>query len=237
MTGNLLIILGWCSMKGNRVVKKMLDKAIKEIHTSLPAKIVSIDKQSLKADVKPLIKVKHGDEDVELPIIQEVPVCTIKAGGFIIKPPYQEGDIVLLLFSERCIDDFIYTGENTTTEAKRRHSLEDAVIIGGLNTFTSGDELPDEESENLVIGKNDYSSKITIKEDGDIVIEADSNIYLNDSESEEGVPLGNTLKNWIDEHTHDFDYSWTDSGGSSSGTTKVPNSNSPDPSNTVKVGE
>lgn len=46
----------------------------------------------------------------------------------------------------------------------------------------------------------------------------------------EGVPLGDTLKSWLDNHTHP--YSWTDPSGS--GNTGIP-SPSPEPSKKVKT--
>jgi phage baseplate assembly protein gpV len=54
-------------------------------------------------------------------------------------------------------------------------------------------------------------------------------ILLGDGATE-GTPLGKTLKEWLDNHTHE--YSWTDTGGS--GTTGKP-SPSPQPSTVVKV--
>lgn len=56
-------------------------------------------------------------------------------------------------------------------------------------------------------------------------------ILLGSPGAEEGVPLGNELKKWLDGHTHDF--SWTSSAGS--GTTSAPTEESPDPSEKVFV--
>lgn len=65
---------------------------------------------------------------------------------------------------------------------------------------------------------------------GAVVVESPE-ILLGSDGAEEGVPLGITLKEWLDGHTHE--YSWTSSGGS--GTTSPPTSESPKPSEKVMV--
>lgn len=63
---------------------------------------------------------------------------------------------------------------------------------------------------------------------GKVIIKANE-ILLGDTATE-GVPLGNQLKAWLDNHTHE--YTWTESGGN--GTTSPPTP-SPEPSQVVKV--
>lgn len=63
---------------------------------------------------------------------------------------------------------------------------------------------------------------------GKVTVKAQE-ILLGDSASE-GVPLGNQLKEWLDNHTHDF--SWTSDSGN--GKTSAPDP-SPEPSKVVKL--
>ncbi|WP_163538310.1 phage baseplate assembly protein V [Gracilibacillus sp. YIM 98692] len=64
---------------------------------------------------------------------------------------------------------------------------------------------------------------------GRVTINADE--VLLGTNASEGVPLGNQLKQWLDNHTHD--YSWTDAAGNDQ--TSKPNSPSPSVSEKVKV--
>ena len=77
--------------------------------------------------------------------------------------------------------------------------------------------------------KLDNSGNLTIN-GGNVIIEG-GEVKLGGNNANEGVPLGDALKQYLDSHNHD--YSWTDSGGS--GTTSTPNQNCPEPSDSVVV--
>lgn len=61
---------------------------------------------------------------------------------------------------------------------------------------------------------------------GDAIFTLATKLLLGSSGASEGVPLGNQLKSWLDNHTHP---------GDSGGTTGAPNSSSPSPSTKVFV--
>jgi len=138
----------------------------------MPAKIESFDPQKLKATVTPLFKRKFNGQDqaVSMPIIVEVPVACLYAGGFIIRPPYKKGDIVLLIFAQRALDNVIGTGKEADPEINRMHALDDAILVGGLMPFT--ESTPAGNAGDLVIGTDDFKAKIVISTDGAINIES-----------------------------------------------------------------
>lgn len=84
----------------------------------------------------------------------------------------------------------------------------------------------DKESKVLKVNVEEVEIKIN---KGKVTVKADE-ILLGDNATE-GIPLGNQLKNWLDNHTHS--YSWNDGSGSS--TTSAPSYSSPTPSEVVKV--
>lgn len=184
------------------------------INNCILGKIERFDGQSMKADIIPMVRSSDGGASMLI----EVPVSFIKAGPFLIRPPYKKGDVVVVMFADNDIENVLLSGEISDPNSNRKHSLDDAIAIGSIMPFTK--TLPDEHLSDLVIAKDDFSSKIVIKESGDIIIEG-GNVLLGDGAATEGVPLGDTLKNWLDTHTHP--------------SVGAPTSQSPSPSEVVKI--
>lgn len=253
--------------KGTEVISKMIENKIGEVHTALPAKVLKYDHKKMIAKVQLLNKKHLEGEQVKIPPIVEVPVLHGNFGNFVIRPGFKKDDIVQVLFNERALDKILMTGEAEEVKFTRKHSYDDAVIVGGLKTEQE-DDLPDEESESYYICNVDKDVKIYLNPDGtvriandkkqvEIVMEPDgviriadnkngtelkfdinsagdaifklaNKLFLGSSGASEGVPLGDSLKDWLDNHTH----SGVSTGTSSSGT---PNSSSPNPSEKVLV--
>lgn len=199
------------------------------INSCMMGKIEKFDGKTMKADVVPLVRTKNKAGEIEeVSMLIEVPVSFLKAGPFLIRPPYKEGDIVLMIFADSDIENVLLSGNVSNPNSSRRHSLDDAIVVGSIMPFTT--TLPEEHLNDLIIAKDDFTSKIVIKENGDIVIQG-GKIYLGSADAKEAVPLGNKLKSWLDNHTHS--YNWSDSSGN--GVTKAPDSSSPKPSEVVKT--
>ncbi|HEX3045400.1 MAG TPA: Gp138 family membrane-puncturing spike protein [Bacillota bacterium] len=215
-------------MEPKDFIKALIDQYLTELHVALPARIESYDPKTLRATVTVLAKKTLEGKPVTIPPIVEVPVMILKSGPFIIRPPYVPGDIVQVLFNERALDNIFITGEPQEVGLNRMHSLDDAVVIGGMRV-ENANNLPEEYSDSLYLANVDANAKVVIKPNGDVIING-GQIFLGEGATE-GVSLGTSLKGWLDGHTHP--YSWTDPGGSSN--TGAPNSASPDPSSIVKV--
>lgn len=199
------------------------------INACMLGKIESIDLESMKADILPMARVQAKDGSVEdMALLIEVPVSFIKSGPFYIRPPYKAGDIVVVVFADSDTENILLSGEVSNPNSERKHSLDDAIVIGSIMPFT--EKTTSEHLGDLVITNDDLSTKLVLKEDGEIIIKA-SKVLLGDDEASEGVPLGNALKSWLDGHTHS--YTWSSEGGS--GNTGGPNGASPGPSEVTKT--
>ena len=197
---------------------KLSGSLVNEINSCMLGRIETFDASKMKANVVPLVKNKDGNK----PMLIEVPVSFIKAGPFLIRPPYKKGDIVLVVFADEDIDNVLLSGNISEPNSTRKHSLDDAIIVGGIMPFTQ--TLPNEHIEDLVIAKDDFTTKIVVKEDGEIIIQG-GKVYLGSEDAEEGIPLGDKLKQWLDNHTHPYD----------GGETQSPSSPSPEPSRVVRT--
>lgn len=239
----------------NEIVRKMIDEEINEIHTTLPAKIESVDLEEMRAEVTLLNKKELEDEQVTIPPIVEVPISYYRAGKMIMRPPYEKGDTVIVAFSERGIDRLMITGDPEETEVERMHSYDDAVIVGGLQMEQHAD-LPTDYTDNMLIGLydegileswiriNPTTKEIEIKIDketwlhiekgqaelkleGDAYVKIEKGVATVEADTvnlgagaNEAVALGDSLKEWLDAHSHPSDGS-------------PPTSPSPDPSGKV----
>ena len=197
---------------------KLSGSLVNEINSCMLGRIETFDASKMKANVVLLVKNKDGNK----PMLIEVPVSFIKAGPFFIRPPYKKGDIVLVVFADEDIDNVLLSGDISEPNSTRKHSLDDAIVVGGIMPFTQA--LPNEHIEDLVIAKDDFTTKIVVKEDGEIIIQG-GKVYLGSEDAKEGIPLGDKLKQWLDNHTHPYD----------GGVTQSPSSPSPEPSKVVKT--
>lgn len=105
------------------------------INTAMPCKVLSFDETECTAKIQPLYKVKEvGHDPTILPPIEGVPVLKqkYKVGGGIAQeyiPALNIGDIVLVVFCQRAIDDAL-EGKIVDDPGSRMFSLKDAVIVG-----------------------------------------------------------------------------------------------------------
>jgi len=157
---------------------KLSGNLLEGVNSCTIGRIEKFDTKKMKAEVMPLVKYKNKDGITEeRPLLIEVPVSFLKAGPFIIRPPYKQGDIVLVIFADNDIENVLLSGDVSEPNSTRKHSLDDAIVVGGIMPFTK--ELPSEHGKDLVIAKDDFTSKIVIKEDGSIEIKSDKGITIS----------------------------------------------------------
>ena len=117
-----------------------------------------------------LNKKELEDEQVVIPPILKVPVAYMRAGGFIIRPPYQKGDVVVVVFGERAIDKLTITGEPEEVEFTRQHSYDDAIIVGGLQV-EQADDMNSDFAKDLLIENREEDTRWVMKKDGTTFVE------------------------------------------------------------------
>ena len=158
-------------------LENFADTITSGINNCMLGKIESFNAETMKANVMPLVKNKNKDDTFEdISMLIEVPVSLIRAGPFVIRPPYKSGDTVLVVFADSDIENTLLSGDTSEPNSTRRHSLDDAIVVGGIMPFTIA--LPDEHSEDLVIAKDDFTSKIVLGDDGSIEIKSDKQISI-----------------------------------------------------------
>lgn len=117
------------------ILRRAIQTHLQEIHTAMPASIVSHAKG--KATVQPLLNRRWADGDVTpLPIIPSVPIQWPRtaAGSLVFK--IKKGDTGLIICSERALDEWLMAGSQVTPKQARTHSLSDAIFIPGLVPYS-----------------------------------------------------------------------------------------------------
>ena len=118
-----------------QTIEAIIDAKVCEIHTSMPAEIVSYNYAKNLAVVQPTLKRKYKSEDeaVELPNISDVPVAFQRMGDGHLRLPIKAGQTGQIIFNERSIDGWLVSGGNIDPQDPRKHALIDAVFYPGLN--------------------------------------------------------------------------------------------------------
>jgi hypothetical protein len=176
-----------------------------ELHTCLPGKIEKYDSATRKATITPLLKKKYLDgSTLDLQPIPGVPVTFLGVGNSGLRLPEEEyiGQNVILVFSERSIDNWVLNGKLSEPGNTNKFDLTDAIAICFINDFSKVDEG----GNNLVLHYN--NNTISIKNNGDIEIDGGNKIIVK---ANGDIELGTTgLKKLITQdiitamtvHTH-----------------------------------
>lgn len=151
------------------------------IHTALPASVISYDYSVQKASVQPLLNKVWADGTVTpMPILENVPVIFPRAGGASLTFPVVNGDTCLLVFIERSTDLWRTQGGQVSPDDPRKFDLSDGVALMGLSPF-SENSLADNNEDLLLTYAG---SKVRIKQNGDVVIQTSNKVAIGDTTTE-----------------------------------------------------
>lgn len=137
-----------------QVIQDHIEARLCDVHVALPASVEVYDHATQKATVQPQIKriYRDGDE-VLIPKIQDVPVAWPRANSAFLHFPLKKGDQVLLIFSERSIDEWKSQGGEVTPSERRKHAFSDAFALAGGYSFADPATVPDAENLWLIHDK------------------------------------------------------------------------------------
>lgn len=156
------------------VIQVAVKAQLLDTHTAMPAVVVSYDRNTQTASIQPAIKRRYLDGlAVNLPIIQNVPVQFPSNNHSFSHFDLYKDDEVLLIFSERSIDNWIKKGGVVESQDKRIHSLTDAFCVPGVR------------SEKQVFTPIGPEGSFEITNNGNsFIISKDGKIKINNEENE-----------------------------------------------------
>lgn len=114
------------------VLNTLRESISRDLHVSMPARVLEYDAQTLEVTVQPVPADSYEDEQgkrqtLKYPAIVGVPFGGIEAGGCHVRVVPQVGDMVTLVFTDRSLDGFLSARDEGTPLDGRRHSLTDAI--------------------------------------------------------------------------------------------------------------
>jgi Phage protein Gp138 N-terminal domain len=119
-------------------IKLQLNARLDHLHTAFPATIVSYDANTQKASVQPMIeRLDSNGESTKPAVINGVPILFPSAGTGILSFPIKTGDHVLVVVSDRSLDNYMFSDGSITInpEDRKTHDISDAIAIPGLYPY------------------------------------------------------------------------------------------------------
>lgn len=170
------------------LMQSVVDANLKSVNTSIPARIIEItDYKQQKATVQPLVQERSRDVGKnpkglqDMPVLQNVPIIFPSASFGSLTFPIKAGDIVCLMFSQRSIDNFLYTDGSSPVDPDdyRKHNYNDAYAIAGLYPFSKALGI---DPDNAVFKMNSGTGnevKISLTPSGDVIIDSPTKVTVN----------------------------------------------------------
>ncbi len=107
-------------------VRALKEDILRSIHCALPGQIESFDAERGTAVIRPMVRLIDG---IEMPVLQDVP-------AFLPLPDLMtvnEGDVCLVIFTDRGIDRWMKSGEESEGIPGRYHDLSDGFALVGFH--------------------------------------------------------------------------------------------------------
>lgn len=150
-----------------------LDGRQSSLWTAMPGLIVSVDYAKMTCSVQPAIQgtISNPDgttENVNLPVLVDVPIVYPGAKGYVLTFPLTAGDEVLVVFASRCIDSWWQSGGIQKAAEFRMHDLSDAFAIPGPRSVPN--VVPSISSTGMVLRNEAGTVYVEIASDGKVKI-------------------------------------------------------------------
>ena len=143
------------------------------LNIMLPCQVLAVDRTKNRVKVLPLIALlKTNGETMNRAIIDDIPICNLSAGGFIINFPIKVGDFGYIKSNDRDISLFKQSYKNSKPNTTRKNDFADSIFIPDVINQNLYD-ISGEDSEALVIQSYDNSTKISMS-DGKIILQAEA---------------------------------------------------------------
>ena len=144
---------------------------------SAPAIIKSFNPATQTVTAEIAIKRIVDGENVSYPLLLDVPVILPTVQGFHITMPIKAGDEALVVFADRCIDNWHKLGGTQKQAEHRAHHISDGFAIIGVNSEPN--KITGYDAENMTIRNTSNNQKITLKASGDIEVDTVKDVNIN----------------------------------------------------------
>lgn len=142
------------------MARQILDKFLQGVDDMLPARVVSYDRATNRAQVVPLVKVLTTDNrQITRAQIASIPVMMFGGDGFVLSFPLKKGDLGWIKANDRDISLVLQSYRDTAPNTLRKHSFQDAVFIPDV---MRGVTIAGEDEGHAVLQTLDGSVKVAL---------------------------------------------------------------------------
>jgi len=173
------------------VIRQAFYNLLKEVHTTIPGKIVSFDPETQSAQVQASIRRIYVTKDsvagetqtpVDIPTFINVPVIFLRGGGWCITFPVKTDDECIIHFSERAIDTWRKNGDIQDPKDWRMHNYSDAICQVGLSS--EANLISDFDNENFQVRNEDGDVSVTLSKDKEVKVDTPVKVIVTAPEQE-----------------------------------------------------
>lgn len=145
------------------MIRQVLGKFLQGVDDCLPARVLTYDRTTNRAQVQPLVMMlATNDQVVGRAAVASVPVLVMGAGGYVLSFPVKPGDLGWIKANDRDISLFLQGYKEAAPNTLRLHSFSDAVFIPDA---MRGYALDAEDAEAVVLQSLDGSAVVSLSAD------------------------------------------------------------------------
>jgi len=142
------------------MARQILDKFLQGVDDMLPARVVSYDRTTNRAQVVPMVKViTTADEQITRAQIASVPVMQFGGAGVALSFNLMPGDLGWIKANDRDVSLVLQAYRDSAPNTLRKHSFQDAVFIPDV---MHGVMIQGEDEGNAVLQTLDGSIRVAI---------------------------------------------------------------------------
>lgn len=191
---------------------------------ALPAIIQSFDATKCTCTAQPavqaLVRQKDGTQQyVNMPLLVDVPVIFLHAGIFLITFPIKQGDEALVIFADRCIDNWWNSGgiqpqvTNQGVGELRFHDLSDGFAF--IGPFSKPNVPPNISTSTVQLRTKDGATYLEIDASGNCNIVA--NVHITGNLTVSGTTTGTGDGQFAGIHVAHHRHTGVQTGGGTTG--------------------
>lgn len=160
-----------------QAIKAGINSALIDTMVAMPGIIQLFDPltQTVKVDLA-IMRIING-ENQKYTVLIDIPIMLPSVQGFHLTMPIKKGDECLVVFADRCIDNWFIEGGVQPQLKHRIHHISDGFAIIGVNSTPN--LITEYDPDNMVLRNTKNDQKITLKATGDIDIDTSANINVN----------------------------------------------------------
>ena len=144
----------------SKAIQDLINHEIQKIEISFVAEIVTFNKATMRAEIKPLLRARTEEDGkdnpkfIDVTNIDDVPVEFLFAGGFFIRPDYKSGDIVRCVCAASSLDQPINNSQRSDM-LENRFQLNYCTVTGAVVPEVFTPPASWAAKDGLLIGKGD----------------------------------------------------------------------------------